>query len=171
MGELFQAERDGTRLALTDAGRPNCTIHFPRVTAHTVGQYLFLMEYAVALMGELYEIDAFDQPGVEAGKVAAYALMGRKGFEERAARDRPEPRGRTTRGIGLVALRPTPAARSGGRAGTWGSTLEEVPQGLSHGASPGPARGCGVGFGAETGTRKSENPLGRGCLGGWLKRG
>jgi glucose-6-phosphate isomerase len=39
----------------------------------------------VALMGELYGIDAFDQPGVEAGKIAAYALMGRKGFEERAA--------------------------------------------------------------------------------------
>lgn len=84
MGELFRAERDGTRLALTDAQRPNCTVHFPRVTAHTVGQYLYLMEYAVALMGELYGIDAFDQPGVEAGKVAAYALMGRKGFEERA---------------------------------------------------------------------------------------
>jgi glucose-6-phosphate isomerase len=37
-------------------------------------------------MGELYDVDAFDQPGVEAGKVAAYALMGREGYEERRAR-------------------------------------------------------------------------------------
>ncbi len=36
-------------------------------------------------MGELYDVDAFDQPGVEAGKVAAYALMGRAGYEERRA--------------------------------------------------------------------------------------
>jgi glucose-6-phosphate isomerase len=85
LSELFAAERDGTRIALTEAGRPNVSIRFPRVSAHTVGQYLYMMEYAVALMGELYGIDAFDQPGVEAGKIAAYALMGRKGFEERAA--------------------------------------------------------------------------------------
>lgn len=83
LGELFRAERDGTRVALTDAGRPNLTIGFPAVTAHTVGQYLYLMELAVAVMGELYGVDAFDQPGVEAGKVAAYALMGRPGFEDR----------------------------------------------------------------------------------------
>jgi glucose-6-phosphate isomerase len=84
LNELFAAEREGTRIALTDAGRPNLTITFPRVTAHAVGQYLFLMELAVAVMGEHYGVDAFDQPGVEAGKVAAYALMGRAGFEERA---------------------------------------------------------------------------------------
>ncbi|MCP5023151.1 MAG: glucose-6-phosphate isomerase [bacterium] len=85
LSELMAAEREGTRIALTEAARPNVSIHFPHVTAHTVGQYMYLMEYSVALMGELYGIDAFDQPGVEAGKIAAYALMGRKGFEERAA--------------------------------------------------------------------------------------
>ena len=85
LNELFAAERDGTRVALTDAGRPSLTVSFPAVTAHTVGQYLYLMELAVAVMGELYEVDAFDQPGVEAGKVAAYALMGRAGYEERRA--------------------------------------------------------------------------------------
>lgn len=85
LNELFAAERDGTRAALTDAGRPNLTISFPAVTAHTVGQYIYLMELAVAVMGELYGVDAFDQPGVEAGKVAAYALMGREGYEARRA--------------------------------------------------------------------------------------
>jgi glucose-6-phosphate isomerase len=43
------------------------------------------MELAVAVMGEHYGVDAFDQPGVEAGKIAAYALMGRKGYEKRRA--------------------------------------------------------------------------------------
>ena len=86
LNELFAAERDGTRVALTDAGRPNMTISFPRVDAHTIGQYLYMMQLAVAVMGEHYGVDAFDQPGVEAGKVAAYALMGRDGFEDERAR-------------------------------------------------------------------------------------
>lgn len=85
MGELFDAEREGTRIALTEAQRPNALVVFPRVDAHAVGQYLFLMELAVAVMGEHYGVDAFDQPGVEAGKIAAYALMGRAGYEARRA--------------------------------------------------------------------------------------
>ena len=44
-----------------------------------------MLELSVALMGEHYDVDAFDQPGVEAGKIAAYALMGRAGYEERRA--------------------------------------------------------------------------------------
>ena len=85
LNELFHAEREGTRIALTEARRPNLSIHFPSVTPHTVGQYLYLMELAVAVMGEHYGVDAFDQPGVEAGKVAAYALMGREGYAKRRA--------------------------------------------------------------------------------------
>lgn len=41
---------------------------------------------ATAYSGLLYEVDAFDQPGVEAGKVAMYGLMGRKGYEKKARR-------------------------------------------------------------------------------------
>jgi glucose-6-phosphate isomerase len=83
--ELFQAERDGARVALTEAGRPNVTFNFSGVSPHTVGQFLQLLEVSVACMGEHYGVDAFDQPGVEAGKIAAYALMGRTGFEQRRA--------------------------------------------------------------------------------------
>ena len=39
------------RAALTEAGRPKATLHFPRVDAHTVGQYLQCMQVSVALMG------------------------------------------------------------------------------------------------------------------------
>jgi glucose-6-phosphate isomerase len=86
LGQLLKAERLGTEVALAAAGRPSFTYRIPRVSAHALGQLVYLFEFQTALSGELYGIDAFDQPGVEAGKVAAYALMGRKGHEREAAR-------------------------------------------------------------------------------------
>jgi len=86
LNALMQAELDGTAIALTDAGRPNYTIRLPRVNAHAVGQLLFLLEMQTAMAGKLYGVNAFDQPGVEAGKRAAYALMGRRGFEDERRR-------------------------------------------------------------------------------------
>ena len=50
-------------------------------------------ELSGAGMGEHYDIDAFDQPGVEAGKIAAYALMGRAGYEKRRAEIEAATRG------------------------------------------------------------------------------
>ena len=93
LGELFRAEREGTRIALTEAGRPNAMFTLERVEAHTVGQLMYLLETSVAVMGEHYDIDAFDQPGVEAGKIAAYALMGRTGYEKRRAEIEAATRG------------------------------------------------------------------------------
>jgi glucose-6-phosphate isomerase len=86
LGELLAAEKKGTELALTEAGRPNFSYLLPTVSAHVLGQLFYLFEFQTALSGELYGIDAFDQPGVEAGKRAAYALMGRPGYEQAAAR-------------------------------------------------------------------------------------
>jgi glucose-6-phosphate isomerase len=95
-GELLEAERTGTELAMTDAERMNLTISLPEVSAHAVGQLLYALEMATAISGELYDIDAFNQPGVEAGKIATYALMGRSGYEsqakEIAARPPHDPR-------------------------------------------------------------------------------
>jgi glucose-6-phosphate isomerase len=82
LGELIAAERRGTEVALTAAGRPNFTWRLPEISAHVVGQLIYLFEFQTALSGELYDIDAFDQPGVEAGKIATYALMGRPGHEK-----------------------------------------------------------------------------------------
>jgi glucose-6-phosphate isomerase len=59
---------------------------FSKVDAAHVGEWLMWQMCATAYAGMLYEIDAFDQPGVEAGKVATYGLMGRKGYEKEAAR-------------------------------------------------------------------------------------
>lgn len=90
LGELIAAERRGTEIALTAAGRPNFTWRLPQISPHVIGQLIYLFEFQTALSGELYGIDAFDQPGVEAGKVATYALMGRSGHEAEAQRLRRE---------------------------------------------------------------------------------
>jgi glucose-6-phosphate isomerase len=47
-----------------------------------LGAFLQMMEFQTAFMGELLDIDAFDQEGVELGKRFTYGLMGRKGFEQ-----------------------------------------------------------------------------------------
>jgi len=79
--ELITAERVATTLALTDARRPNYTIRLRQATPYTVGQLLHMLEVKTAISGQLYGVNAFDQPGVEAGKVLAYGLMGRPGYE------------------------------------------------------------------------------------------
>ena len=43
-----------------------------------------MFEMETAIIGELYNIDAFNQPGVEQAKNYTYALMGRIGYEESA---------------------------------------------------------------------------------------
>ncbi|MGI6168608.1 MAG: glucose-6-phosphate isomerase [Christensenellales bacterium] len=83
LNELIQAEQKATAFALLKAGRMNCTITLPKVTECTIGQLLYYFEVQTAIMGELLGIDAFDQPGVEEGKNATYALLGREGFDEK----------------------------------------------------------------------------------------
>lgn len=43
-----------------------------------------MFEVQTAIAGALYNIDAFNQPGVEQAKNYTYALMGRSGYEQTA---------------------------------------------------------------------------------------
>ena len=81
--ELLFAEQKATEYALTLAGRQHQKIMLSSLDAYNVGQLLLLLEWETAYMGELLNINAFDQPGVEEGKNGTYALMGRKGYEAR----------------------------------------------------------------------------------------
>ena len=83
LGELLNAEKKATELALSNNKRPNLTIKFSEVSAENIGAYFFLLEAATAFAGGLLNINAFDQPGVEEGKIATYALMGREGYEQK----------------------------------------------------------------------------------------
>jgi glucose-6-phosphate isomerase len=81
LGELIDVEQRATAGALAKRGRPNMTIHLDRVDASHVGELMMFLEIATAYAGQLYGIDAFDQPGVELGKQFAYALLGRPGAD------------------------------------------------------------------------------------------
>ena len=83
LAELIAVEKRGTEYALTENNRPNMTIRLSEVSEDTVGQVLYLLQVATAIAGGLYNIDPFDQPGVEFGKQYAYAMMGKKGFGEK----------------------------------------------------------------------------------------
>ncbi len=82
LSSLFHAERIATEAALTKAGRPNCRWTLPRVDEYNLGAFFQMLEFQTAFCGELYGIDAFNQPGVELAKKMTYGLMGRKGYEE-----------------------------------------------------------------------------------------
>ena len=81
MEELIQAENAATAYALTKAGRMNYTIWIPELNAFTLGQLLFLFELQTAYAGAMFNIDTFNQPGVEEGKKATFALLGKAGYE------------------------------------------------------------------------------------------
>jgi glucose-6-phosphate isomerase len=81
LGELIDIEQRATAGALAKRGRPNLTIHLEKVDEWHVGGLIMLLEMATAYAGQLYGIDAFNQPGVELGKQFAYALLGRPGAD------------------------------------------------------------------------------------------
>lgn len=84
MNELINAEADSTKVSLSDYARPTVTINIPKVNGYNIGQLLYMFEVQTAIAGELYNINAFNQPGVEQAKNYTYALMGRAGYEDSA---------------------------------------------------------------------------------------
>lgn len=85
MNELIKAEKIATEYALTKANKMNNTITLPEVNPYTIGQLLAFFMYKTAYTGSLLNIDTFNQPGVEEGKNATYALLGRAGYEQKRA--------------------------------------------------------------------------------------
>jgi glucose-6-phosphate isomerase len=81
LAELINIEQRATAGALAKRGRTNMTIHIDQVDAWHVGGLMMLLEIATAYAGQLYQVNAFNQPGVELGKQFAYALLGRPGAD------------------------------------------------------------------------------------------
>ena len=84
MSRLLNCEKQGTEYALLKSKRPCLTIRFPEINAHTVGQFIYLFEVATSYMGELLNINTYDQPAVELGKEATFALMDHKDYKQLA---------------------------------------------------------------------------------------
>jgi len=69
----------GTRAALTENERESITLTLPRVDAPSVGALIALFERTVGLYASLIGVNAYHQPGVEAGKQAAAAALALQG--------------------------------------------------------------------------------------------
>jgi glucose-6-phosphate isomerase len=80
MAGLLNVECDATRKALLEAGRPNATIKLATIDEEHLGYLMQALEVQTVIAGSLYGVNAFDQPGVEAGKQITYSRMGRPGY-------------------------------------------------------------------------------------------
>jgi glucose-6-phosphate isomerase len=74
-GDYLQGFLRGTRTALYENGRESITLTIPEVTAFYVGALVALYERAVGFYASLVNINAYHQPGVEAGKKAATRIL------------------------------------------------------------------------------------------------
>ena len=92
--DFLQGFLRGTRRALSENGRENMTISLPRLDAFTLGAVIAAFERAVGFYASMVNINAYHQPGVEAGKKAAgdflKLLAGAKTGLTRKPRTAPE---------------------------------------------------------------------------------
>ncbi len=86
-GDYLQGFLRGTRAALYEGGRDSITVSLPAVTPFSVGALIALYDRAVGFYGSLVNINAYHQPGVEAGKKAATAVLQLQGKVQRALND------------------------------------------------------------------------------------
>ncbi len=80
--KLLSVAEEATEWALVKESRPNCTIIMPAVTPFYWGGLILFFEMATAYEGELANINAFDQPGVEGYKNYMYYKLGKPGIPE-----------------------------------------------------------------------------------------
>jgi glucose-6-phosphate isomerase len=89
-GDFLHGFLLGTRTALYENGRESMTITVPRVDAKIVGALIALFERAVGLYASLIGINAYHQPGVEAGKKAAAGVLALQAKVIAALTDKPQ---------------------------------------------------------------------------------
>ncbi len=82
LSTLLNSEKQATEYALLESKRPCLTVLFDKVNAYTVGQFIYLFEVTTSFAGALFNINPYDQPAVELGKEATFALMGKEGYED-----------------------------------------------------------------------------------------
>jgi glucose-6-phosphate isomerase len=80
LGELLDLAQEATQWSLTRAQRPNCTISLPCLDAFNWAGLLFFFQMATAFEGELLNVNAFNQPGVESYKNYLYYKLNKPGI-------------------------------------------------------------------------------------------
>jgi len=89
LSTLLNSEKKATEYALLQDKRPCLTVIFDKVTPYTIGQFICLYEVTTSFAGALFGINTYDQPAVELGKEATFALMGKSGYEKLARQIQP----------------------------------------------------------------------------------
>lgn len=78
-GRLLNLAQEATEWSLTAARRPSCTISMPELSPFSWGELLFFFQMATAFEGELLNVDAYNQPGVESYKNYMYCKLDKPG--------------------------------------------------------------------------------------------
>ncbi len=73
--KVLQAEQKITEKSLIQFENPVCRITLPSVSTYSLGALFYHFELAAAVAGYLYEINPFDQPAVEQGKILTHKLL------------------------------------------------------------------------------------------------
>lgn len=74
-GDYLHGFLRGTRTALHEGGRESITVTIPKIDAYNLGLLIALYERTVGFYGSLVHVNAYHQPGVEAGKKAAADVL------------------------------------------------------------------------------------------------
>lgn len=90
-GDYLQGFLLGTRAALAEKGRESHTLTLPEVNERTLGALIALFERTVGLYASLINVNAYHQPGVEAGKKAAEAVLALQRKVMAALTQSPQP--------------------------------------------------------------------------------
>ncbi len=80
LGALLDAEMHATREALRSQGRMSSTLEVDAVDAFHLGELMMFFQAATGFAGVWFDVNPFDQPGVELGKVLTFKAMGRTGY-------------------------------------------------------------------------------------------
>ena len=84
--DLIKLAQEATEWALVRENRPNCAIIMPEITPFHWGELIFFFEMATAFEGELLNVNAFDQPGVQGYKDYMYSKLGKPGMPKSVER-------------------------------------------------------------------------------------
>ena len=83
---INKSAMNGTAIAHSDGDVPNLKFEIPQQDAFSLGELFYTYEFACGVSGYVLGINPFDQPGVESYKKNMFALLGKPGFEELAAK-------------------------------------------------------------------------------------
>lgn len=75
MHEILRLELKATEQALSKDGRPTAIIEVPEINEYAIGELFMLFQMQVAILGELFKVNAFNQPGVEKSKKIVKELL------------------------------------------------------------------------------------------------